>query len=57
MRLNANEFMNMSIDDFDSVDELSRTRISRKEIKSKWQQIEDGVNIHSGKSVSRQRKW
>lgn len=57
MRLNANEFMNMSIDDFDSVDELSRNRVSRKEIKSKWQHIEDGVNTHSGKSVSRQRKW
>lgn len=57
MRLNANEFMDMSTDDFDSVDKLSRTRISRKEIKSKWQQIEEGVNLHSGKSVSRQRKW
>lgn len=57
MKLNTNDFLNMSIDDFDSVDELSRTRISRKEIKSKWQQVEDGINTHSGKSVSHQRKW
>lgn len=57
MKLNTNQFLNMSIDDFDSVDQLSRTRISRKEIKSKWQQIEDGTNVHSDKSIASQRKW
>lgn len=57
MKLSNRDFLSMSEEDFDSVDELSRTRISRKEIKSTWQCIEDGVNTHNTKSVSKYRKW
>lgn len=57
MKLNNHDFLNMTADEFDSVEDLSRTRVSRKEIKSNWQCIEDGVNTHNSKSVSRHRKW
>ena len=57
MKLSNRDFLNMSEDDFDSVDELSRNKISRKEIKSTWQSVEDGLNTHNSKSVSRYRKW
>ncbi|QDH46617.1 hypothetical protein LAh9_134 [Aeromonas phage LAh_9] len=57
MKVNIKDVMNMSPEEFDTVEELSRTRVSRKEIKSNWQCIEDGVNTHNSKSVSKYRKW
>lgn len=59
MKINTNQydFLNLSEEQFDDIQELERTSIQRKEIKSQWKKEEDGLNIHKSKSVSTFRKY
>ena len=59
MKLNTNQydFLNLSEEQMDGIQELERTSIQRKEIKSQWKKEEDGLNIHKNKSVITFRKF
>lgn len=56
-KMKAYEFVNITEDEFDEMPEFQCQRMQRKEIKSKWEKKEDGLNIHNSKSLSTVRKW
>ena len=54
---NVNFLLNMSEDEYYEEKDLHRNKIQKKEIKKHWQEKEDGINVHSVKSVAKARKW
>lgn len=57
INLQQYDLLRLSEEEMDNIEDINRTSLQRKEIKSQWNKEEDGVNVNKAKSVETFRKW
>lgn len=57
INLQQYDLLRLSEEEMDNIEDINRTSLQRKEIKSQWNKEEDGVNVNKGKSIETFRKW
>lgn len=57
INLQQYDLLRLSEEEMDNIEDINRTSLQRKEIKSQWNKEEDGVNVNKAKSIETFRKW
>lgn len=57
INLQQYDLLCLSEEEMDNIEDINRTSLQRKEIKSQWNKEEDGVNVNKAKSIETFRKW
>lgn len=57
INLQQYDLLHLSEEEVDNIEDINRTSLQRKEIKSQWNKEEDGVNVNKAKSIETFRKW
>lgn len=57
INLQQYDLLHLSEEEMDNIEDINRTSLQRKEIKSQWNKEEDGINVNKGKSIETFRKW
>lgn len=57
INLQQYDLLHLSEEEMDNIEDINRTSLQRKEIKSQWNKEEDGVNVNKAKSIETFRKW